>query len=96
VHDEIKPAEVLFDSGEYRRNVFIGPDVARQHERRLRESLRQFVDVLFEATLIRERKARSPARCRLCDGPRQRSFVGDANDEAELASEVGHEERGNL
>src|SRR5262245_13749502 len=93
MHDEIKPAEVLLDSGKNGRDVLVGRDVARQHERRLRESLRQLVDVFFEAALICEGKARSAARSRLCNCPRQRSLVGDANDEAELTCEVGHEER---
>jgi len=47
--------------------------------------------VFLEPSLIRQGEPCAATRRGLRDRPRQRSLVGDAYDEAELAGEVGHE-----
>ena len=88
--DEVEAAEFLVDAAEHRGDVLVGADVARQHERRLCEPLREVVDVLFEAALIGEREPSAAIGRRLRDGPRERPFVGDANNESQFSSEITH------
>ena len=52
------------------------------------ESFGQIANVLFEASLIRQRKPRAAARRRLRNRPRDRSLIGDTNNESVLAGEV--------
>ena len=88
--NEVQAAELLVDAAEHRRDVLVGTDVARQHQRRLREALREVVDVLFEAALIGEREPGAAIGRRLRNGPRKRPFVGDANNESQFSSEITH------
>ena len=71
MHEEVETAELLIDPPEDRVDVRVRRHVARQHQRRLFESLRELPHVLFEASLIRQRESRAaPGRC-LSDGPRK-------------------------
>ena len=54
VNDEVQAAELLIDSGKHRLDVGIRCDIARKDERCVRESLRQFLNVLFESALVGE------------------------------------------
>ena len=92
VDHEIEPAELGVDALEHRLDVVVGADVARQDERRLGKSCRQLPDVFFEPALIGQRQARAARRHGLRDRPGNRTFVGDADDEAALAREIGHVE----
>ena len=65
-------------------------DVARQHQRVV-ERRRQLAHVLFEPLArIGQREPRAGRRRRLRDRPRDRPLVGDADDEAVFAGEIGH------
>src|SRR5919199_3875310 len=84
------PAERFADLGGDARDVVVRPDVALRHERRV-HALRELAHALLDSLpLIRERKRRSAGRESARDRPRDRAFVGDAEDEPALAFESRH------
>ena len=90
VHDEIERAELLLDLREDRIDVSVRGHVARQDERGLLESLREIIDVFFEAALIGQGEACAASGRGLRDRPRDRPLVGHTNNESELTRKISH------
>ena len=87
---EIEAAEFAIERGAEVRDLLIVGDVARQ-DQRVVERRRELADVLLEPLArIGQRQARAGGRRRLRNRPRDRPLVGDADDEAVLAGEIGH------
>jgi hypothetical protein len=85
VDDEVEAAQFPLDGSVDGVDVGIVRDIARQDDRRLRQSLGKLVDVLLEPALIGERQTCAAARRRLRDRPGDRTLVGDADDEPDFA-----------
>ena len=90
VDHEIEPAELGVHALEDGLDLVVGPDVARQDQRRLGQPLSQLADVLFEPALIGERQPRAARRHCLRDRPGNRALVGHADHEAVFPSEIRH------
>ena len=85
VDDEVEAAERRVDLLEHPRDLRVVGDVERQ-DQRIGQAFGQLADVFFEPlALVGQRDARAGRRGRLRDGPGDRSFVGDADDEAGFA-----------
>ena len=89
---EIEPAEFLIEAFVHRLDVIVGRDIAGQRKGRRRQVVRQLLDVVFEAPLIREREPGAARRRGLRDRPRDRVLVGHTDDQAALAREIVHVE----
>ena len=89
VHEEIEPAELAVERGGEVRDLLVARHVARQ-DQRVVELRGELADVFLEPLArIGQREARARPRRRLRDRPRDRPLVGDTNDEAVFAGEVG-------
>ena len=91
MHDEIETAELLVHGGKHALDLRVRGNIARQDQRRRCQSLRQFLHVIFEASLIGQCQPRAASSGRLRDRPRKGALVCDTDDESLLTSEVGHE-----
>src|SRR5213078_808665 len=91
VNEEVElPAERLPRFVHDARDVLVGADFAGRDQRRV-DRLRELAHALLDPlALIRERKLRATGRETARDRPRDRPFVGDAEDETALAFESGH------
>jgi hypothetical protein len=79
------PAECLPDLFEDTVHVVVGADVARRHEQ-ARDRVGELADALLDAiALIGECQLRAAVGETLCDRPRDRALVGDAQNQAALA-----------
>jgi hypothetical protein len=81
VHDEIQPAMHLGDLREHLGDLRIVLHVEREHERRRGQPVGEFLDVIFETALIGEDDLSAFFGGGTRDGPRDGTFVGDADDE---------------
>ena len=82
---KVEAAELAIERGAESRRSADRRDVARQDERVV-ERRRQLADVFLQPLArIRQRQARARGGRRLRNRPRDRAFVGDADDEAVLA-----------
>jgi hypothetical protein len=90
MHEKIQSAKVAIDRGKHLGNLPVVGHIAGKKQR-VCQLCGELSHVFFEPlTLIGDGKARARGRCRLCNGPRDRSFVGDADDEPCLVGEIGH------
>jgi hypothetical protein len=88
VDEKIETAEFAIERRAEIGDLLIVGDVARRDER-IGELRGELADVFFEPLArVREGEAGACGGGRLRDGPRNRSFVGDADDEAVLALQV--------
>ena len=89
MHERVEAAEVALDTGEDRGDLGVGADIARI-EHRARQGRGQLLDVFLEAlALVGEGQPHAGPGQRLRDGPRDRAFVGDTEDDAGFAVEHG-------
>ena len=90
MHEEVEPAERLVDRRERLVDLLIARDVERKKQRVVQPG-RQLSNVFFEALpLIRHSETSPRRRRRLRDGPRNRSFIGNADDQPELPRQIDH------
>jgi hypothetical protein len=85
VKQEVESTELGLQRRSKRCDLLIAADVARQDERVVQLCC-QLANVFFQSRAGVGEGEASPACLRgLSDGPRDRTFVGDTDDEAELA-----------
>jgi hypothetical protein len=90
VNEEVETAELAFDVRHEIANLPVVADVTWAHQRAL-EARGKIADVLLEPfPLIGQGQPRAGGSSCLRNGPRNRSLVGDPDDEAVFSSEIGH------